>query len=260
MGAAWATLVARTVFLVPAWIILVNRFGLFRAGSWSSLSRDVAGRLWHVAWPTSVQLVVRISAMLVMHSIVARAYTTETDQSATTALGIVFRLETMALFVGLGWGSASQTFVGQCLGARLPARALASGWYATAYNACMMAALALLYRAVGPTLVAFFDPTPTVVAIGADYLLWVGPSYVGLGIGIVLGSAIQGAGASRQTLAIDGAMVLCLQVPASLLVVFGWHAGASHLWQVLAATYVAYALVYAAWYRRGVHLHTSLVA
>ena len=58
--------------------------------------------------------------MLVVHSLVARAYTTDTDQSATTALGIVFRLETMALFVGLGWGSAAQTFVGQNLGAGSP--------------------------------------------------------------------------------------------------------------------------------------------
>ena len=47
----------------------------------------------------------------------ARAFTTPDDQSATTALGIVFRLETMALFIAMGWGGAAQTFVGQNLGA-----------------------------------------------------------------------------------------------------------------------------------------------
>ena len=70
-----------------------------------------------LGWPSSAQLVMRIAAMLLTHSLVARAFTTEQDQTASTALGIVFRLETMALFVGLGWGSAAQTFVGQNLGA-----------------------------------------------------------------------------------------------------------------------------------------------
>ena len=72
--------------------------------------------------------------MLAVHALVARAFTTQTDQTATTALGIVFRLETMALFVGLGWGSAAQTFVGQNLGARRKHRAIRSGWLAALYN------------------------------------------------------------------------------------------------------------------------------
>jgi Na+-driven multidrug efflux pump len=260
MGAAWATILARAVFLAPTIVILVRRFGLFRRPSWARPSADVLGRIWTIGWPTSVQLMVRIAAMLVMHSIVARAYTTEVDQSATTALGIVFRLETMALFVGLGWGSASQTFVGLCLGAQKPRRAKASGWYATAYNGVMMAALALVYRVAGERIVAFFDGTPAVIAFAVDYIRWVGPSYVAMGVGIVLGSAIQGAGATRQTLALDALVVFCLQIPASLLVVFGWNLAPIRLWQVLGATYVTYALLYVASYRRGDHLKAAVEA
>lgn len=254
MGAAWATILARAAFLAPTLFILVRRFGLFRRPSWARPNAEILGRIWNIGWPTSVQLVVRITAMLAMHSIVARAYTTESDQSASTALGIVFRLETMALFVGLGWGSASQTFVGLCLGAHDPRRAKASGWVATLYNGLMMAALALAYRVAGEHIVGFFDRTPAVVAFAYDYIAWVGPSYVAMGVGIVLGSAIQGAGATRQTLALDALVVFCLQIPASILVVFGWGLGPVRLWQVLDATYVTYALVYVASYRRGEHL------
>lgn len=110
MGAAWATVLARVVVLVPLGLILIRRFGLFRRDSRVEPDWRAISSLWRVGWPSSTQLVVRIAAMLVIHSLVARAYTTASDQSATTALGIVFRLETMALFVGLGWGSAAQTF------------------------------------------------------------------------------------------------------------------------------------------------------
>lgn len=260
MGAAWATIIARAVVLIPIAVVLVHRFGLFRRASWTKPDFAVLHGVWSLGWPTSVQLVVRIAAMLITHSIVARAYTTEFEQSATTALGIVFRLETMALFVGLGWGSASQTFIGQSLGARDVRRAAAAGWWATGYNAVMMAALFLLYRAYAPEVVAFFDGTEQVVRFATEYIAWVGPSYVALGVGIVLGSAIQGAGATRLTLAVDALVVLLLQVPASLLAVFTLRHGPSRLFQVVAATYVVYALVYVAVYRRGTFFEVAVGA
>ncbi len=120
MGAAWATLIARFIALVPLSFILMKRFGLFLPNSRIAAQRETIASIVKLGWPSSAQLVVRILAMLVLHSLVARAFTTPTDQSATTALGIVFRLETMALFVGLGWGSAAQTFVGQNLGRAKP--------------------------------------------------------------------------------------------------------------------------------------------
>lgn len=259
LGAAWATVVARTVFLLPTLYTLTARFGVFQRTDWVLPDFSAIRHIWRIGWPTSAQLVIRITAMLVTHSMVARAYTTDTDQSATTALGIVFRLETMALFIGLGWGSAAQTFMGQNLGAGDPGRAKESGWYATLYNALMMAVLALIYRVETPAIVSFFDDARAVVEMARQYVLWVGPSYVFLGIGIVLGSAIQGAGATRVTLAIDAVLVAAFQLPLSLLVVFGWHLGPARLFQVVALTYVLYAVAYARSYSRGRFLRMGAV-
>jgi Na+-driven multidrug efflux pump len=74
----------------------------------------------------------------------------------------------------------------------------------------------------------------------------------------VLGSTIQGAGATRQTLVLDAMVVLCLQIPASLLVVFGWHLGPQSLWRVIAGTYFTYAILYVWNYRRGRYLRTAI--
>jgi Na+-driven multidrug efflux pump len=218
----------------------------------------VLRQIVHIAWPSSAQLVVRILAMLLTHALVARAFTTANDQTATTALGIVFRLETMALFVGLGWGSAAQTFVGQNLGAGNAARAKSSGWYAALFNAAMMAALALSYRAWGSEIVGIFDDDPAVIAVALEYIGWVGVSYVALGVGVVLGSAIQGAGATRQALWLDASVVLGFQLPLSVLAVSATTASPVRLWQTIALTYVCFAVVHVYSYWRGRFLKAAL--
>jgi putative MATE family efflux protein len=257
MGAAWATLVARFTVLIPLIAILMKRFHLFLASARRAPHRRTIVSIVQLGWPSSAQLVVRILAMLMTHSLVARAFTTPTDQTATTALGIVFRLETMALFVGLGWGSAAQTFVGQNLGARNKARAKLSGWYAALYNSVMMGGVALCYVFYGQEIVAFFDPDPEVLRPALSYFKWVGGSYIGLGLGIVLGSAIQGAGATRRALVLDALVIGGFQLPTSVLFVLSNRASYVGLWQIIALTYCLCALVYVASYQRGRFLDAS---
>ena len=249
-GAAWATLIARSVALFPLTLVVVRRFGLLESARRLVPEPALLRQISALAWPSSAQLVVRILAMLLTQALVARAFTTPGDQSATTALGIVFRLETMALFIGLGWGSAAQTFVGQNIGAGQLERAKQSGWFAALFNALMMAALALVYRVFGAPLIALFDADRNVVDIGLSYVHWVGPSYIALGVGIVLGSAIQGAGATRQAFRLDAAVVLLVQLPLSLLVVRAAKTPIG-LWQTVALTYVAFALVHVYSYAKG---------
>jgi putative MATE family efflux protein len=250
VGAAWATVLARAVTLVPLLGLVIRRFGVFGAGARGRFDAGVSKAILRIAWPSSAQLVVRILAMVFTQAIVARAFTTATDQSATTALGIVFRLETMALFVGLGWGSAAQTFVGQNLGAHKVERAIRSGWMAAGYNVLAMLALAVAYRRAGGAIVAFFDADPGVVGVALDYLAIVAPSYLALGLGIVLGSAMTGAGATRTTFRIDVAVTLGVQVPLSLASVLVVAPSETRLWQVLFATNVVSAAAYAFAYRR----------
>ncbi|MCU0690577.1 MAG: MATE family efflux transporter [Polyangiaceae bacterium] len=251
VGAAWATVLARMAFLVPLLAVVQSRFQLFRGRLRRPWDSSVLRRLVSIAWPASTQLVVRITAMLLTHSLVARAFTTPVDQRATTALGIVFRLETLALFIGMGWGSAAQTFLGQNLGARQLPRALRSGWFAAFYNVAWMIALAACFLAFAPQVVRFFDDDPDVVSTAVCYLSIVAPSYVALGAGIALGSAITGAGATKLTLTVDAFVVMLFQLPLSLWAVSGAHPSQTHLWWTLASTNVVFAIAYAAVYRGG---------
>ncbi len=250
VGAAWATVLARMAVLVPLLVILGRRFGIFSNDTRGPLDRKLWATLWNLGWPSSAQLVVRVMAMLVVQSLVARAYTSVDDQSATTALGIVFRLETMAMFIGLGWGSAAQTFVGQNLGAGQKSRAKASGWIAAAYNAIMMAILALIYVSFGRKIVAFFDNSPQVVSLALDYIRTVSVSYVGLGVGIVLGAAIQSAGLTRLTLAVDSIVLFGVLTPCIGVIAY-LGLPVTRIWQSVALSYAAFAVAYVLVYRQG---------
>ncbi len=257
-GAGVATLLARALILVPLGLFTAKRLGFLRRPPKLEPDRSVLAAVLRLAWPSSAELVVRMCAMLLTHALVARAFTTSADQSATTALGIVFRFETMALFISIGWGSAVQTFVGQNLGAGQPTRAKRSGYWAVAYNTVMLSVLALLYVAFGGSIVGFFDSEPRVVDIAQGYLYWVAPSYVALGVGIVLGSVMQGAGAPERALILDACVVCLVQVPASALVLSSASSSLTQVWWVVGLSYVALAITLLASYKRGRFLRTAL--
>jgi Na+-driven multidrug efflux pump len=91
-----------------------------------------------------------------------------------------------------------------------------------------------------------FSADPDVVRIAVAYLRAVSLGYVGLGVGIVLGNAMTGSGATHTALSIDVGIVLVLQAPACILAVVLPGASLERLWDVLATTYVASGLAYAA--------------
>jgi putative MATE family efflux protein len=250
VGAAWATVVARSIVLLPnVWIVL-KRFRVVPPKGARGLDWAVLGKLWGVAWPSSAQLVLRVAAMLFVNSLVARAFTTEHDQTATTALGLVFRLDTMALFVAIGWGNAAQTFVGQNAGAGLGARAKRSGWLGIAFASVTSLLLALVAVTRGREILRIFDDEAAPLALATDYLLAVAPSYLALGTGIVLGFAMSGAGATRSAFRVDAAVILGFQVPVSLLAVLVFGASPVGLFRCVAATSWVSALAYVVVYAR----------
>ncbi|OJY26599.1 MAG: hypothetical protein BGO98_06130 [Myxococcales bacterium 68-20] len=251
IGAAWASILARCIVLLPNVIILARRFDVFppkgqRAPDWPEI-RQLMG----IAWPSSAQFVLRISAMLLVNSLVARFFTTKDDQTATTAMGLVFRLDTMTLFVAMGWGNAAQTFVGQNLGANEERRARRSGWFAGIYDVVTNVLLVAAIFHWGEAILRIFDNQTPPVMIGLDYLHVVAPSYFALGLGIVLGNAMAGAGATRTTFAIDALVILAFELPLCLIIV-GIFGGSLHsLFQCVAATNVVSAIAYAVVYSRG---------
>jgi putative MATE family efflux protein len=249
LGAAWATVIARLLVLAPNVVILLRRFQLLPPPGQRAPDGKELRAMLGVAWPSSAQFVLRIAAGLFVQSMVARAFTTESDQTATTAMGLVFRLDTMAIFVAMGWGSAAQTFVGQNLGAANELRARRSGLWTVLFDAVTNALLFLFVLRFGEWVLRVFDDDDAPVGIALRYLNVVAPSYLALGVGIVLGNAMAGAGATRTTLALDALVIFLFQVPICVVgVLAGWSIDA--LFRCVAVTNVVSALAYVVAYQR----------
>jgi putative MATE family efflux protein len=253
VGAAWATIIARAIALVPAFLWLASARGdriLRPRSSWRRPMKSELSGIWNIGWPSSAQFVVRMSAFVATTALVAHAFTTATDQTASTAYGLVFRVETMALFISMGWGSAAQTFTGTCIGAKKPTRAGMSGWWAAGYDAAVMGVLAFAVTVWTPAILGFFDDDKGVIAIGKEYLATVAPSYVTYGAAIVLGNAFSGAGLTRTTLKLDLIVVLGVQLPLCLLVVGTMPGNRGALWSAIATANAVSAVVIGIAYAR----------
>lgn len=258
-GAAWATVIARVLGSAVAlgWL-LSRRSGLTFELPYLRLPRAEVWRLVRIAAPSSAQLVVRILAVIVFVSLVARFFTTETDGTALAAFGICIRLDTIALFSSLGWGAAASTFVGQNLGADQPDRAFKAGLVASGYTAVAMLGVAALYVAGAGPIVGFFDETPKVVEIGREYLRIVGPSYAFLGIAAVLSSALSGAGATLSSFFLDLLVVFGIQIPVGIFLIGQGYVGREGTWWILATSNAASALIYGWWYSRRAWLRKQI--
>jgi putative MATE family efflux protein len=217
-GAAWATVLARALVLVPMLYVLQWRFRLLQRSrdSWRS-DWQTQRQLLAVAWPSCAQFVVRIGLGLFVNALVARTFTNETDQTASTAMGLVFRVDTLALFAAVGWGTAAQTFVGQNLGAGKPTRAYASGLWASAYGLVTACILWLAISTFAEPVLQFFGKDARAVALGVQYIGIAAIGYLPLSLGIVLNGAMIGAARARLTLLLDVCVLLLVQVPLCLL-------------------------------------------
>ncbi len=250
VGAAWATIIARVLATVVPFFMLRAMLGVKKHGATLRPPRAVLRALLDLAWPTSAQFVVRIASVLLVIALVHHAYTTPQNSDAGTAYALSLRLETMALFVSMGWGGCAQTFVGMCLGAGMADRASRAGWYTGLFNVATMALLAVSYRFGGEAVLRVFTQAPNVLALATNYLGTVGPSYAFYGLAIVLGNAVMGAGATRLALRVDAVLVGAVQLPLMLLVVALLRTQIDGLWYAIVGANVVNAIAYVFVFRR----------
>ncbi len=165
-------------------------------------------RIIGIAWPSTVQMVLRSSSRLAIVGLVGLYGT-----FATAGYGVANRIVLIALIPGFGLGNAASTLVGQNLGAGRPRRAEASAWwvsaYAGAYMTLVMAAILLYSR----PLMTLFDPTPQVVEIGTQALHILAPALVPVIVGVVLARGFDGAGDTTPAMVVNLLTLWGIEVP-----------------------------------------------
>jgi Na+-driven multidrug efflux pump len=204
------------------------------------------GRIIGIALPGAVQMTLRSASNIVLVGLVGSFGT-----FATAGYGLADRFLLMILFPCLGLGNTSGTLVGQNLGAGKPDRAERCAEWVSAYAVVYMLVVTTLLFLFAEPLVAFFDPTPQVVAIGAMCIRIITFSLILDGIGIILGRSLDGAGNTVPSATVNLITLWGIQLPLAFALSRWLGFGLAGIWLGRAVANAANGLLIAMWFRRG---------
>ena len=152
--------------------------------------RNLFRQIMGIGLPAGLQM-----SLIAIGSIAVMSKINSFGKEFTAAYNVGSRLDQLAFLPIQSLSNAVTAFVGQNVGARRMDRVRAGIRITTAVSVLWSAAMLILVP-LGPTLMAFFSETPTVVEAGAVYLRCVMPFYLPFSVMFSLNSAMRGAGES----------------------------------------------------------------
>ena len=251
-GAAVATVLSRAVATA------IGVYVLFSTGLGPEIE---AGHLvprpayvWEITRlgvPTALEQSMSALAMVTMTAMVATF-----PPAVVAAYGLGNRLISLAFLPAMGMSQATDTIVGQNLGAGKPERAERATWLASGVVASVMA---------GAGLVAFLFPEPIVavfltadaegraatLAYGSTYLQFAAVMFVFMGVLQVTLGAFRGAGNTKTALAFSVLALWVGRVPTTYVLVFVLAWGTTGIWLGMVAGNVVGMIAAVAWFTRG---------
>jgi len=138
---------------------------------------------------------------------------------------------------------------GQNIGAGEPDRAGRATRFAATAMFGILAAMGVAIWLGAPPVVGVFTDDPDVIAVGADFLRWVAPTFGFIGVMRAYAGSFRGAGRTLTSAAIGIIMLGVVRLP--LAWVASRSMGSSGIWLSFAVSNVVGAAVAYAWYQRG---------
>jgi putative MATE family efflux protein len=201
--------------------------------------------------PTAAEQSTSSLAMVVLTGMVATF-----PPAVVAAYGLGNRLSSLVFLPAMGFGQATNTMVGQNLGADRPDRAERAVRLAVALVAGVMLAVSLVAVLFPEPLVSVFlsADTPRVAETidhGSDYLRIMAVMFIFMGVLQVVLGAFRGAGNTRTALVFSMVTLWVARVPATYYLVFveGW--GPTGIWVTVALGDIVGAIAAVAWFLRG---------
>lgn len=251
-GAAVATVLARSVAAAVGFYVLFFTDRGPDVGL-ADLKPDlpVVRELVRLGVPSAVEQSTSALAMVVLTAMIAAF-----PPAVVTAYGIGNRLSSLVFLPALGLGQATNTMVGQNLGAREPERAEkavhVAGGLVVGSMVCVAAVAAAFPSAVvAPFLTAGTDGAAATLAYASDYLRVMSVMFVFTGLLQVVLGAFRGAGNTRTSMAFSLVTLWVVRVPATAVLAFALGWGATGLWWAVALGDVLGCSAAALWFLRG---------
>nr|WP_305794399.1 MATE family efflux transporter [Halomarina rubra] len=247
-GAAVATVFSRAVatVLAMAWLFS-GAVGIHLSLDDLKLDPTMVKRIVSLGAPASIEQSTRALGITVLTALVAFA-----GDDAVAALGIGNRINSLVFLPALGLARGTETVVGQNLGSDQPERAKRAVGYSSAIVAGVLAVAGLVAYAFAEPITAVFIPdSPDVIALGADYLRIIGPTFLFIGVFQVVQGGFRGSGSTRTAMVFAILSLWVFRLPPAYAFLTSLDMGATGVWYAIALSNVLSMLAAAAWFLRG---------
>lgn len=247
-GAALATVFSRGVgALLGFFWLFSGRVGIHLSASDLVLDWSMVKRIVSLGAPASVEQSTRALGITVLTALVAFA-----GDDAVAALGIGNRINSLVFLPALGLARGTETMVGQNLGTQQSGRARRAVLYSSGIVAGVLAVVGVVaYAFAAPITSVFIADAPDVVALGADYLRIIGPTFLFIGVFQVVQGAFRGSGSTRLAMAFAILSLWVFRLPPAYVFQEVLGMGASGVWLAIALSNVLSMLAAVAWFARG---------
>ncbi len=251
-GAALATLLSRVVATAVGLYVIFGT-GLGPDVEFAHLWPDTETirKIVSIGAPSALEQSTSALAMITLTAMVVTFAT-----PVVAAYGLGNRLISLVFLPAMGLGRATNTMVGQNLGARKSDRAERAVGLAAGVGASVMLAVAVVAYLFAEPIVSVFMTTGTqdaieTIAFGTEYLRIRTVEFAFIGVLQVLLGAYRGAGNTKTALAFSLVALWVGRVPtvAYLAFVAGW--GPTGLWTGMALGNIVGAIAAGAWFLRG---------
>jgi putative MATE family efflux protein len=244
-GSALATVTARGIgTLILLWIFLRGRAVVRLRMTNAKVDFSLMWRIIKIGVFASIQAIMRNISGLVLMPIVANYGT-----FAVAAYGIGMRLRMIVMMPGFGLATAVSTLVGQNLGASKPERAERTAWVTVSITAGIMTFFGIVYIVFSRSIIGTFNEHPEVIRIGVNYMYIIAGTFGFIGLSVVLGRALNGAGDTISPMIITAIGFIGFRVSLSLL--FSSKLGLKGVWFGIAASTIIQGLIMIFWFNTG---------
>jgi len=217
-GSAIATVCARgTGTAILFYLLFLGRHPIHLKFRQMKPDFPLIWRLVRVGAFSSTEMLFRNISMMVIYRLVA-GFGTE----AVAANAIVVKLRSMVIVPGWGLGASAAALVGQNLGAGKPKRAERSGWLAVIYYTLIAAAAGVFLLILPRPIVAAFTSDPEVIRLGIIYARISAVGMMLIGMTVVLGRAMGGAGDTLAPMVV-GVLAVVIRVAFAIVLSSLWN-------------------------------------
>jgi putative MATE family efflux protein len=208
---------------------------------------EMVKRIVSLGAPSSVEQSTRALGITVLTALVAFA-----GDDAVAALGIGNRINSLVFLPALGLARGTETVVGQNLGTEQTERAKrAVGYSSVIVTGVLAIAGVVAYLFARPITAVFIPGASDVIAIGADYLRIIGPTFLFIGVFQVVQGAFRGSGSTRTAMAFAILSLWAFRLPPAYALLQWFDMGATGVWYAIALSNVLSMIAAVLWFLRG---------